>query len=125
MNCDKCQSQITGNEAHEYCGQNLCDDCYMDALSPARSCDPWAIHSAKRLEASGSQGLQMNETQLKIVDYLQKAGEAEPAAICKDIQLSEDEFKRETAALRHMEKIRGRLKDGRVVLRLWETQAEN
>lgn len=125
MNCDKCQSQIPENEEHEYCGQTFCDDCYMDALSPARSCDPWAIHSAKRLEASGSQGLQMNETQLRIVDFLQNAVEAEPAAICKDLQLSEDEFKRETAALRHMEKIRGRLKDGRVVLRLWETQVEN
>ena len=58
MNCDKCQSPILENEAHEHCGQTLCDECYMDALSPARSCDPWAIHSAKRLEASGSQGLQ-------------------------------------------------------------------
>ena len=125
MNCDKCQTQIPENEAHEHCGQSLCDDCYMDALSPARSCDPWAIHSAKRLEASGSQGLQMNETQLRIVDFLQNAVEAEPAAICKGLQISEDEFKRETAALRHMEKIRGRLKDGRVVLRLWETEVEN
>ena len=125
MNCDKCQTRIPETEAHEHSGQRLCDDCYMDALSPARSCDPWAIHSAKRLEASGSQGLQMNETQLRIVDYLQNAGEAEPAAICKDLQLSEDTFKRETVALRHMEKIRGRLKDGRVVLRLWETEVEN
>ena len=66
----------------------------------------------------------MNETQLRIVDFLQNAVEAEPAAIRKCLQISEDEFKRETAALRHMEKIRGRLKDGRVVLRLWKTEVE-
>ena len=125
MSCDKCQTEIPAGEAHERFGQNLCDDCYMDALSPARSCDPWAIHSAKRLEASGSQGLQLNEIQLRIVDFLRNAVEAEPAAIWKDLQLGEDEFKRETAALRHMEKIRGRLKDGKVVLRLWDTEVEN
>jgi hypothetical protein len=125
MNCDKCQTEIPENEEHEHFGQNLCDDCYMDALSPARSCDPWSVHSAKRLEASGSQGLQLNEIQSRIIDFLRNAVEAEPAAIWKDLQLSEDEFKRETAALRHMEKIRGRLKDGKVVLRLWDTQVGN
>ena len=26
----------------DFHGQLLCDDCYMDALSPARTCDPWA-----------------------------------------------------------------------------------
>ena len=91
----------------------------------ARSCDPWAVHSAKRLEASGSQGLQLNEIQSRIIDFLRNAVEAEPAAIWKDLQLTEDEFKRETAALRHMERIRGRLKDGKVILRLWETQVDN
>jgi hypothetical protein len=97
----------------------------MDALSPTRSCDPWAIHSAKRLEAAGSQGLQLNEIQSRIIDFLRNAVEAEPADMRKNLQISEDTFKRETAALRHMEKIRGRLKDGRVVLRLWETEVEN
>ncbi len=125
MNCGRCQTQIPENEEHEHLGQNLCDDCYVDALSPARSCDPWAVHSAKRLEASGSQGLQLNEIQARIVDFWRNAIEAEPAAICKDLQLSEDTFKRETAALRHMEKIRGRLKEGRVVLLLWDTEVEN
>ncbi len=125
MNCDKCQTQIPESESHDHCGHTLCDDWYMDALSPARSCDPWAIHSAKRLEAAGSQGLQLNEIQSRIIDFLRNAVEAEPADMWKDLQVSEDTFKRETAALRHMEKIRGRLKDGRVVLRLWETEVEN
>jgi hypothetical protein len=125
MNCDKCLTQIPESEGHDHCGHTLCDDCYMDALSPTRSCDPWAIHSAKRLEAAGSQGLQLNEIQSRIIDFLRNAVEAEPADMRRDLQISEDTFKRETAALRHMEKIRGRLKDGRVVLRLWETEVEN
>jgi hypothetical protein len=125
MNCDKCQTQIPESESHDHCVHTLCVDCYMDALSPVRSCDPWAIHSAKRLEAAGSQGLQLNEIQSRIIDFLRNAVEAEPADMRKNLQISEGTFKRETAALRHMEKIRGRLKDGRVVLRLWETEVEN
>jgi len=91
----------------------------MDALSPARSCDPWAVYSAKRLESSGSQGLHLNETQERIVVFLEEVGEAEPEAICRKLEIDPDTFKREIAALRHMEKTRGRLKDGKVVLRLW------
>ncbi|HTY21510.1 MAG TPA: hypothetical protein VMC85_00145 [Desulfomonilaceae bacterium] len=125
MNCHRCEREIPEDDAHEHYGQTLCDDCYMDALSPARSCDPWAVHSAKRLEAAGSQGLQLNEIQSRIVGFLQNAVEAEPTAICQGLQISEDTLKRETAALRHMERIRGRLKDGKVVLRLWDTEVEN
>ena len=34
MNCDKCQTQIPESEAHDHCGHTLCDDCFMDELSP-------------------------------------------------------------------------------------------
>jgi hypothetical protein len=91
----------------------------MDALSPARSCDPWAVYSAKRLESSGSQGLQLNDTQERIVRFLQEAGETDPRAICRHLEIDADTFGREFAALRHMEKTRGRLIDGKVVIGLW------
>jgi hypothetical protein len=119
MKCTRCQAEIIENDSHEHCGQALCDDCYMDALSPARSCDPWAIHSAKRLEESGSQRLQLNETQERIVRFLSEAGEAEPATICERLHIDSVVLQRELAALRHMERIRGRNNEGKVVLRLW------
>ena len=43
MNCDKCGSEMKNGEETEHHGQLLCEDCYMDALSPARTCDPWAV----------------------------------------------------------------------------------
>ncbi len=118
MKCDRCQTEISDDEAHEHYGRTLCDDCYMDELSPARSCDPWAVHSAKRLEAAGSR-LVLNETQSRIVLFLEEAGEAEPSTICQRLQIDSATLQREVAALRHMERVRGGNKNGKVVLRLW------
>jgi hypothetical protein len=46
MKCDKCNNSINEGEELKLYGQLLCEDCYLDALSPARTCDPWAVHSA-------------------------------------------------------------------------------
>ncbi|MFH0821895.1 MAG: hypothetical protein V2B18_04040 [Pseudomonadota bacterium] len=119
MKCGRCQSGIMEGESHEHGGRTLCDDCYMDALSPVRTCDPWAVHSAKRLEACGSQGLLINETQERIIRFLGEAGDAEPEVVCRELGLDPDLLHREIAALRHAEKVRGRLQDGRKVLCLW------
>ncbi|MBF0526155.1 MAG: hypothetical protein HQK56_13800, partial [Deltaproteobacteria bacterium] len=54
MQCARCQETIEEMEAREMHGQTLCEDCYMSALSPTRTCDPWAVHSAKnRLKGQG------------------------------------------------------------------------
>lgn len=41
MQCDRCKNVIEEGEEREHAGRILCEDCYMDALSPARTCDPW------------------------------------------------------------------------------------
>lgn len=119
-NCEKCGVGIQEMDAHDHYGEILCDDCYMDALSPARSCDPWAVHSAKRLEmAGGSQKLPLNETQSRIVEFLKQVGEAEHAVICEQLQIDPKTLQREAAALRHMERIKGQKREDKVVLCLW------
>jgi hypothetical protein len=50
MQCDRCQANIEPGEEEQHLGQTLCEDCYMDALSPVKTCDPWAVHSAKSFE---------------------------------------------------------------------------
>jgi hypothetical protein len=44
----------------------------------------------------------------------------EPEDLSEILQVKETDLERELAALRHMEKTRGELKDGRRVIRLWE-----
>ncbi len=46
MICDSCKENIEEVEIRDLHGQALCEDCYMDRLSPAKPCDPWAVFTA-------------------------------------------------------------------------------
>lgn len=114
--CESCQATVEPEDIHEYAGQNLCDDCYMDALSPARSCDPWAVYTATRLPEQ-----ELNPAQEKILALLQKQGRALPAELMQATGLDNNGLQRELAALRHMELVRGeKLPDGRVAVRRFQ-----
>jgi len=119
MKCDKCMEAIEPGEQREYSGQALCEDCYMDVLSPARTCDPWAVHSAKSLKEQEGREPQINALQAKILDILQETGGLEPPMLAERLQIKPADLEREIAALRHMEKIRAAMKEGKKVIRLW------
>ncbi|MEA1923716.1 MAG: hypothetical protein U9N63_13805 [Pseudomonadota bacterium] len=44
MNCDRCGETVDAGDEQSYNSETLCDDCYMDVLSPTRICDPWAVN---------------------------------------------------------------------------------
>jgi hypothetical protein len=119
MNCDKCGDAIEVGEEGELHGQTLCDDCYMDALSPARACDPWAVHSAKSFMKQPIKGPGVNPTQAKILEILQESGGLEAKILVEKLQIKPSDLGRELASLRHMEKVRGELRDGKKIVRLW------
>jgi hypothetical protein len=119
MKCEKCDKPIDSEEAREHNGVTLCEDCYMDALSPARTCDPWAVYTAKSTLESGGTGAVLTETQEKILHILEETGGIEPGEIMERAGLKPADFEREIAALRHMEKLRGELRDGVKVICLW------
>ncbi len=116
VNCDKCGAMIEEKEKVEFRGQILCEDCHMDALSPARPCDPWAVYTAKSLS---SQEGAVSGTQEKILKILEETGGIEPARLAEMLQMKTADLEREFAALRHMEKARGKMKDGRKIICLW------
>jgi hypothetical protein len=116
MQCYKCGNLIEKGEEREMHGQVLCEDCYMDALSPARACDPWAVYTAKSLAKDEDD---LTSTQKRILDVLHETGGTEPAILAERLQISPSDLEREIAALRHMEKVRGELRHGKKVLRLW------
>ena len=119
MTCDRCSQEINPGEEHEHLGQNLCEDCYMDILSPAKTCDPWAVHSAQSLAKTRGGTLELNEIQKEILHILKETGGAEPFAVARKLRLKPGDLEREVAALRHMEKLRGELRDGKKFLILW------
>ena len=100
-------------------GQVLCEDCCMDLLSPAKACDPWAVYSAKTFLKNDSSGLDLTPVQQRILEILQGEGPQERTTLCERLQLKEADLERELATLRHVEKIRGELRDGKKRICLW------
>ncbi|MFA4911374.1 MAG: hypothetical protein WC649_10085 [Desulfobacteria bacterium] len=119
MRCNKCNTEINQGEEREHLGQTLCEDCYMDVLSPARSCDPWAVYSAKSSSTKGTAHYQITDTQAKILGILKETGGIEPEVLAKRLQIKFSELEREIATLRHMEKVRGELRGNKKFVCLW------
>ena len=119
MDCTKCGDPIEKDEERDFHGQVLCEDCYMDVLSPARTCDPWAVHSAKSFMKEAIKDPPLNRVQSRILEILKETGGIEPKVLVERLQIKPTDLEREIAALRHMEKLRGELREGKKFLRLW------
>ena len=121
MKCDRCNATIEAGEEREHFGQLLCEDCYMDVLSPAKSCDPWAVHSAKSFERHSGSPVSLTPIQIEIIEILEETGGVESEALLERLEekLTRPQLEREFAALRHMEKIRAEKREGKIFLVLW------
>ena len=119
MKCARCETSIVEGEEREYLGRALCEDCYMDALSPAKTCDPWAVHSAKSFCKNLGGKFDLTELQGRILKILKETGGAPPEHLVERLNISPMDLEREIAALRHMEKLRGELRGVKKYIRLW------
>jgi hypothetical protein len=119
MQCEKCNTDIAEGEDRLLHGQILCEDCYMERLSPAKACEPWAVYSAKSFAKNQDYESQLTKVQQEILAVLRKEGPTEPGTLLARLQISEATLEREIATLRHMEKLQGELKEGKRFLRLW------
>ena len=119
MRCDRCKEDIGEGEERELHGQTLCEDCYIDALSPAKACDPWAVYSAQSFSREDGSYVEITETQSRILQMLKETGGAEQKIMLERLQIKPSDLEREIATLRHMEKVRGELREGKKYLRLW------
>lgn len=119
MKCEKCRDAIETGEERARHGRILCEDCYMDALSPACTCDPWAVNSAKSFVNKDGKGPEVKPIQARIPDILSETGGVEPRVLVERLDLKPSDLEREIAALRHMEKVRGQLRQGKRIIRLW------
>ena len=121
MKCARCNATIEKGEEREHLGQMLCEDCYMDALSPARSCDPWAVHSAKTFEQNTGSSTTLTPIQTEIMHILEQTGGIEREALLEQLKgkLTRSQLDREFATLRHMEKARAEKRGEKIFLRIW------
>jgi hypothetical protein len=116
--CAKCGTAVDAGEVKEFRGEEICEDCYMDALTPTVVCDPWAVHTAKSLKDVPG-GHDLTPTQQKLFDLVKERGEVPMAEVAAYLGLTEDGLRREFAPLRHMEKLRACKKDDIILLTLF------
>ena len=119
MRCERCNDVIPEGEERELYGQILCEDCYMDLLSPLKACDPWAVHSAESFLKDESHVLNLSGNQQRILNMLRERGPTELKTLSEILRMKETDLERELAALRHMEKVKGELRIGKRMIRLW------
>jgi len=103
MKCQRCGAEA--KELFNLRSLELCEDCYMDLLSPLKSCDPWAVYTARGSANKAAQTLL--PIQQKILDAVTAAGKITAAALAAELGIAPRELDRQFAILRHMELLRG------------------
>jgi hypothetical protein len=117
MKCGKCGENISQGDEREHGGQTLCEDCYLDSVATPKTCDPWAVYSAKK---TVSQEVILTSVQQQILDLIKARGPLTLEQICTELNLSEEEFRSNFASLRHMEFARGCKIEGQVCYTLFD-----
>lgn len=120
IQCDKCGVVITtGDERNHQC-RILCEDCYMIVLSPLKTCDPWAVHSARNFENFAGKKNQLTQVQSEILQILKIEGPMEPETLLEKIggNMQITDLQREFSILRHMEKVKGEKQGQNILWRL-------
>jgi len=121
MICDRCGEQIPAGDETEHCSQTLCEECYMQAISPSRACDPWAVRSAQMLSQKQETHDVLRPIQSLILQVLRETGGLESNALAEKLGMKLPELERELATLRHMERIRGKRHAGKTLIILWDS----
>lgn len=113
--CGKCTAPVEAAAAREYVGRTLCEDCYLDALTPAKACDPWAVYTARSLKDPEGKHF-LTPRQQRLSDLVQERGELSFPEAAQALGLTEEELRREFATLRHMELLRACKKDRQILI---------
>lgn len=118
MICDRCKENIPEDEdVFDHYGKKLCEDCYIGAVQPPRSCDPTAVDSARSTRQmmghSGTDGL--TPLQKRIFALIEEKGKIPREEIAAHFELPQWEMEKQMAILRHCELIRAtKEEDGKI-----------
>lgn len=105
MVCQRCGAGVAPDEIREHQEKQLCEDCYLYAVSQVKTCDPWAVHLAKSDKGRGA--LSLTPRQEQLYQLVKDKKEITPADAARHLNLTEEEVRHEFATLRHLELLKG------------------
>ncbi|MFC1945185.1 hypothetical protein ACFLWF_00355 [Chloroflexota bacterium] len=118
MRCQRCQRNISKNESLTYLKENLCEDCYVDAVSPAKTCNPWAVYLATRTrESTGLKGMEgLTPIQTEVYELIKNKEKVTSAEVMTSLRVTQRDLENIIAILRHCELVRGQKEGDKVYL---------
>ena len=121
MNCENCRHEIPEDDVYIHRGIALCEDCYMKALNPVNTCDPFAVRSAVGLRGSlgvkGKEGL--TSIQKEIYQFITDKGKVTAPEVTAKFGITLQDLNRTVATLRHCELVMGQKEGDDVFLVLF------
>jgi hypothetical protein len=121
MECSQCHRPIEPGEERQHQGSTLCEDCYIEAATQMKACDPWAVRSAKATAKMTGGETALTQLQARILGILEESGGLEAPELLQRLggDITARELETQFAILRHMEKARAERRGDLVVLRPW------
>jgi hypothetical protein len=121
MNCKHCGSVLKENEAHDFAGKVLCEDCYFYETNPPKACDPLAVASALsiriKLGQSGDSGL--TNLQKQIYRTIEEKGRITKEELLTLVKIKPEDLEQQFAILRHCELVRAYKEREKVYFTKW------
>jgi hypothetical protein len=118
MLCAGCGAPLAAAEARDYGGKILCEDCYVEALSQVKTCDPWAVHLARSFKDTPG-GPQLTPRQQRLYELVKKKQEVSYPEAASILDLKEEEVRQAFAVLRHLELLKATKKDDHILITLF------
>ena len=118
MKCNQCEREISGDESYSHRGRTLCEDCYIDAISPEKACDPWATYlSTRTIERTGLKGADsLTEMERKVYEFVRSRGRATREEVMAEFGLSGRDLDPQLNVLMHAELVKERSEGDRMYL---------
>jgi hypothetical protein len=112
--CTRCRLECDEAELQYFLEQRLCEDCYVDSVQLSKTCDPWAVHSAKNLVAS--QGVRLTSEQERLLELVKTEKEIGFPEAASKLGMTNKQLQENFTVLRHMELLMAAKKgDGKVI----------
>lgn len=110
MKCHRCGSEISGDDSYSYHGQVLCEDCYISAISPERTCDPWASYlSGRERQDTDIKGANdLTETEKRVYEFIKDRGRTTRGEVMAEFGLSAPDLDPQLNVLMHAELVKER-----------------
>ena len=118
MRCSKCNQDAPEDQTYVHLGETLCEDCYLEAISRVKACDPWAVyHATRACENMGLEGTEgLTELQKAIYNFIKSRGRVTGEEVMENFRLSRQDIETNFAILRHCNLVRGYKENGNIYL---------